>query len=139
MILFATFSFPLMAQQHSEPDLMGLTGIVLTADSLKPIADARVFSRENFMGTFTDAGGRFTLAVVLGDTLLFSSLGYADLEVAVDDRLLSQKMPVRFFLKKDTVQIHEVVIHGFLNYRMFKQKIIDMKPQTRPMVLFHGM
>jgi hypothetical protein len=139
VILFANLPFLVMAQHHHERDLIGLSGVVLTADSLRPVADAKVFSRESFRGTFTDDKGRFTLAVVLGDTLLFSSLGYADTEVAVNDSLLSLRAPVRFFMRADTVQINEVVIHAFLNYRMFKQQIINMKPQTQPLNLFHGM
>ena len=122
----------LMAQQHAEPELIGLTGVLLSSDSLKPIPDAEVYSRENFLGTFTDSTGRFNIAVVLGDTLLFSSLGYSDKMVAVNDSILSQKPPARFFMSLDTVLINEVVIHAFWDYRTFKQMIIDMKPRTHP-------
>ncbi|MBE0650910.1 MAG: carboxypeptidase-like regulatory domain-containing protein [Bacteroidales bacterium] len=121
-----------MGQQHEEPELIGLTGVLLSSDSLKPIPDAEVFSRENILGTFTDSKGRFTIAVVIGDTLLFSSLGYADKMVAINDSILSLRPPARFYMSLDTIRINEVVIRGYWDYRTFKQKIINMKIQTHP-------
>ena len=122
----------LMGQQHEEPELIELTGVLLSSDSLKPIPDAEIYSRENFLGTFTDSTGHFNVAVVLGDTLLFSSLGYSDRMVAINDSILSMKSPARFYMSLDTVLINEVVIHAFWDYRTFKQMIINMKPQTHP-------
>jgi hypothetical protein len=134
LLMLALINLPLlmMGQQHEEPELIGLTGILLSSDSLKPIRDAEVFSRENFLGTFTDSTGRFTIAVVLGDTLLFSSLGYANMMVKVDDSILALKPPARFLMSMDTVLINEVIIHAYWDYRTFKQMIINMKPQTHP-------
>ncbi len=122
----------LMGQQHEEPELVGLTGVLLSSDSLKPIPDAEVYSRENLFGTFTDSTGHFTVAIVLGDTLLFSSLGYSERMVAINDSILTMKSPVPFYMSLDTVLINEVVIHAFWDYRTFKQMIINMKPRTHP-------
>ena len=139
LFLFICTSVPfiLIAQQHQDTDLIGLSGVLLSSDSLKSIPDAEVFSGQNVVGTFTDDKGNFTIAVVLGDTLLFSSLGYGDMEVVVDDSLLSLKPPVRFYMKMDTIKMHEVVIHAHWNYRMFKQKISNMKMQTHPLDWFN--
>ncbi len=132
LLMCANLPLVLLGQQQQEPDIIDLSGVILSSDSLKPISDAEVYSRQNVAGTFTDSKGNFSIAVVLGDTLLFSSLGYGDMEVAVDDRLLSLTPPVRFYMKLDTIQMNEVVIHAHWNYRMFKQKILNMKMQTHP-------
>lgn len=132
LLMCANLPLLLMGQQHEERDIIGLNGVLLTSDSLKPIPDAEVFSRENFLGTFTDSKGNFTLAVVLGDTLLFSSMGYSDKLVVVNDSLLAIKPPVKIFMSLDTLEISEVVIHAFWNYSRFRQKILNMKSRTYP-------
>lgn len=137
VLVCANLPLALLGQQHQEPDLIGISGVLLSSDNLKPIPDAEVYSGENYTGTFTDSKGRFTLAVALGDTLLFSSLGYSDMMVAVDDSLLALKPPIRFLMKMDTIEIQEVVIHALWNYNIFKQRIGDMKMQTHPLNLFN--
>ena len=132
LLICANVPLMMLAQQHQEPDLIEITGVLLSSDSLKPIPDAEVYSKQNVVGTFTDSKGNFSIIVVLGDSLLFSSLGYGDMEVAVDDSLLSLKPPIPFYMKLDTIQMHEVVIRAHWGYRMFKQKILNMKMQTHP-------
>lgn len=137
LLLCANLPLILLGQKQQEPDPIELTGVLLSSDSLHPISDAEVYSRQNLLGTFTDSNGNFTITVVLGDTLLFSSLGYGDMEVGVDEKLLSSKPPVHFYMKPDTIQIQEVVIHAHWDYRTFKQKILNMKMQTHPLNWFN--
>jgi len=138
LLLCANFPIMLLGQQQQKSNPIELTGVLLSSDSLQPIPDAEVYSRQNVLGTFTDSNGNFSIAVVLGDTLLFSSLGYGNMEVAVDDRLLSLKPPIRFYMKLDTIQMQEVIIHAHWNYRIFKQRILDMKMQTHPLNWFNN-
>lgn len=134
LFLFVCANLPLIliGQQHQDTDMIALSGVLLSSDSLKPIQNAEVFSGENTAGVFTDSRGNFTIAVMLGDTLLFSSLGYSDMTVEVNDSLLSLRTPIQFYMPLDTIKMHEVVIHAHWSYRMFKQKIIEMKMQTHP-------
>lgn len=136
MLVCANLPLLMMGQQHGDPDVIALRGVLLSSDSLKPIPDAEVFSRENYMGTFTDSKGNFTLAVVLGDTLLFSSMGYSDKLLAVNDSLLALKPPVRILMSLDTIQISVVVIHAFPTYSQLKQRILKMKSKNLPFDIY---
>lgn len=139
VLMCANLPLLLMGQKHEEPDIIELNGVLLTSDSLKPIPDAEIFSKENFMGTFTDSTGNFSLAVVLGDTLLFSSMGYSDRLVAVNDSILALKSPARFFMSLDTLEISEVVIHAYPSYGQLRQKIGNMKSKTQPFDIFNDL
>lgn len=114
--------------QKSDSLLFDLTGKVVASDSLKPIPDTHLISKFNQWGTISDDRGLFRMMVSRNDSLLISSMGYSSRIVQITDSILKLPQPVLFTLDIDTILIHEVVIHGFWDYRTFKQMIINMKP-----------
>jgi hypothetical protein len=62
------------------------------------------------------------------DSILISSMGYVKRIIHITDSIRNLPQPVVFKLDIDTILIHEVVIHGFWDYRTFKQMVINMKP-----------
>lgn len=114
--------------QQSKYRLVELSGIVLSADSLKSVADAQILSKKNFLGSFSDTLGRFNIIVSSDDSLMFSSLGYVRKIVPITDSILALPQPVIFTMTLDTVLIHEIVIHAFWDYETFKQMVLHMKP-----------
>lgn len=131
---FLIFCLPkaLTAQQDQEKKLIIFSGKVVESDRKKPVPDVQIISKNNLVGTFSRESGDFDLLVTPGDSLLFSRLGYVALCVAVTDSLLSlDRLPI-FYLKTDTIQMHEVIIRGYPNYQMLKLRIAAMKPKDRP-------
>ena len=114
--------------QNKKVELMEISGILLSADSLQAVADAQILSKDNYVGSFGDTLGRFNIVVNPGDSLMFSSLGYQTKVVPVTDSLLSLPQPITFRMVLDTVLIHEIVIHAFWNYETFKFMVTHMKP-----------
>jgi len=114
--------------QNKKAELMEISGILLSADSLQAVADAQILSKDNYVGSFGDTLGRFNIVVNPGDSLMFSSLGYQTKVVPVTDSLLSLPQPITFRMVLDTVLIHEIVIHAFWNYETFKFMVTHMKP-----------
>lgn len=114
--------------QNKKTELIEISGILLGADSLHPVADAQILSKDNYVGSFSDTLGRFNIVVNPGDSLMFSSLGYQAKVVPVTDSLLSLPQPVTFRMALDTVLIHEIVIHAFWSYETFKYMVTHMKP-----------
>ncbi len=125
-LVFATQS-RLQAQTESA-NIVGIYGILMSSDTLQPIPDAQIFSRDNYLGSFSDTSGRFYITVAPNDSIMFSSLGYITKIIPVTDSLLHRKQPITFYMTLDTVLIHEIVIHAFWDYETFKQMIIHMKP-----------
>ena len=114
--------------QKAKPFLFDLTGKVVSSDSLEPIPNVHLISKFNKWGTISNEQGFFRMLVSPNDSLLISSIGYSSRIVHLNDSILKLPQPVLFTLSRDTVLIHEVVIHGFWDYRTFKQMIINMKP-----------
>jgi len=127
LLLVFTAQSRLQAQTESA-NVVGIYGILMSSDTLRPIPDAQIFSRDNYLGSFSDTTGRFYITVSRNDSIMFSSLGYITEIIPVTDSLLHRKQPITFYMTLDTVLIHEIVIHAFWDYETFKQMIIHMKP-----------
>lgn len=131
---FLIFCLPkiLQAQQEKEKELINFSGRVMEAARHKAIPDVQVISRNNLVGSFSEENGFFEVVVTPGDSLLITSIGYASLHIPITDSLLSLDHVPVFYMNADTIQMHEVIIRGYPNYQMLKQRIANMKPQDRP-------
>ncbi len=128
-LLILTFSVQNNLQaQTGNSKIVGIHGILMSSDTAVPVSDAQIFSRNNYLGSFSDTSGRFFITVDRNDSLMFYSLGYITKIVPVTDSLLHLKQPVTFYMNLDTVLIHEVIIHGYWDYETFKQMLIHMTP-----------
>ncbi|HDO06053.1 MAG TPA: hypothetical protein ENG85_00040 [Bacteroidetes bacterium] len=114
--------------QTKNTDDVGILGILMSSDSLHTIPDAQIFSRDNYLGSFSDTNGRFYITVARNDSIMFSSLGYITRIIPITDSILQMKQPITFYMTLDTILIHEIVIHAFWDYETFKQMLIHMKP-----------
>jgi hypothetical protein len=114
--------------QTGKSDIVCIHGVLMSSDTILPVADAQIFSRDNVLGSFSDTCGRFTITVARNDSIMFASVGYITTILAVTDSLLQRPEPDTFYLPLDTVLIHEVIIHGYWDYETFKQMLIHMMP-----------
>jgi hypothetical protein len=128
-LLFLSFSIPKKLQAQTENNqIVGIHGILMSSDTAQPIADAQVFSRNNYLGSFSDSSGRFYITVNRHDSIMFYSLGYLTKIVPITDSMLQLPEPDTFYMSLDTILIHEVIIHAFWDYHTFKQMLIHMMP-----------
>lgn len=100
-----------------------ITGIVINADSKKPIEFANVGISGKNVGTVTDLNGRFKLLVDSkydNDTILFSIIGYKPLLIKTAD--LRKNINNEVFLKERAYEIAEVVIKP----KIFKERTIGV-------------
>ncbi|HVF95737.1 MAG TPA: SusC/RagA family TonB-linked outer membrane protein, partial [Flavisolibacter sp.] len=74
----------------------------------QPVSEVSVVVKETKTGTATDANGRFTINAKVGQTLLFSTVGYANREVII--RSLSD---VSISLTPTASSLNEVVVVGY--------------------------
>ncbi|MEZ7977627.1 MAG: carboxypeptidase-like regulatory domain-containing protein, partial [Flavobacteriales bacterium] len=64
-------------------EVVQVSGLVVTGDSLMPLPFATVFRIRDSRGTMTDARGFFSIPVLEGDTIRFSSTGYIPRDVII--------------------------------------------------------
>lgn len=84
-----------------------ITGRVTDAASLSPLAGVRVGVDGATTATATGADGRFTIQAPGTATLVFSSLGYAEQRVAVENRSV-----INVTLTASAIQLEELVAVG---------------------------
>lgn len=75
----------------------------------------------------SDEYGRFRIPAQLGDTLMFSNVGYQILGWVAEESWFENER-IEFLLAVDTVYLEEVVIGEFPEYTRFKQLIVDTEP-----------
>lgn len=108
-----------------------LSGVVFTSDSLPqfiPYAYARVGARN--MGAVADEEGFFSMAVLGGDTVQFSHLGFQTQKLYVPDSLEKNRYLVQVFLKRDTAMLAEVTLYPWPTPDRFKSYFMNMQTET---------
>lgn len=119
----------LIIAQDSLPDLIVFEGRVLSSDSLLPIQNAHIISKNNHWGSISNDDGKFKMYVSPYDSVLFTSIGFGSKVLYVNDSIMisiDENFPV--FMEKDTIMINEVLIRAFYDYETFKQIVIAMEP-----------
>src|SRR5690606_15116629 len=99
-ILMIIVFIPLMAQQRS------IKGVV--DDGARPIGGVSVRVKGTNIGTSTDQDGRFQIEAEVGQTLVFTIVGYLSME-----RLVTSSGDVDVTLNEDLSDIDEVVVVGY--------------------------
>lgn len=100
--------FTLSSIANEQPDSLLFTGQIFNSDDLKPIEGA-VFSIHNrHFQTGTNASFRFVAAI--GDTVIFSHLGYQNYTLKLTDTLQNNEYLAGVFLSRKTYQLSEVLV-----------------------------
>ena len=115
-ISFATTS---LSAQHTKK-IIQLTGIVISKDSLQPVAFTNILLKGTSRGTISDFSGYFSLVVALGDTLKFSSIGFKTEYYPISDTLTQTSYSLIQTLGRDTVRIEPIHITRWPSYEQFK-------------------
>ncbi len=89
-------------------NLIQVTGTVTDAVQNTPLAGVSANVKGKTVGTTTDENGRYTLRVSGKVTLVFSYVGYTDVEVEV-----SGKNVINVALKTDAANLQDVVVIGY--------------------------
>ncbi len=129
VILFILFFVADRAMaQRPDRNVVILDAVIVSEDSLLPIANSHVISKFNRVGTISDDKGRFKMYIDPADSLLITSIGFSPRILYITDSIRSLDSIVQITLAKDTIMINEVVIRAFFDYEVFKQMVIEMQP-----------
>ena len=101
-VLFLTVSYWATAQNIT------VTGTVKDSSTGEPVPYAAVLIKGTLTGEMTDLDGLYSISVPADGVLVFSSVGYKDLEVPVDSKTVHDVM-----LESDTQMIEETIVVAF--------------------------
>ena len=121
MGLFAssqTDSLPLQVVQVS--------GLVVTGDSLSPLPYCTVFRSRDRRGTMTDARGFFSLPALTGDTLEFSSVGYVSQQAVIPAGGELARVNLVQPMGRDTVTMNDAFVYPWPSRERFRQDFLAL-------------
>ncbi len=111
-------------------------GVLKDSVSNELLIGAHVLNISSDKLTVTNEEGAFRIPVQVGDTLVFSNVGYQTLGWVAKESWFNQEH-VQFKLPTDTTYLDEVVVHDLPEYNRFKQLIVESRPEDTSF-WYHG-
>jgi hypothetical protein len=101
---------------------------LLTSDSLLPMPNVHIISKQMRQGTISNQEGFFKIWSLPNDSLLFTSVGFERKVLHLTDSIMQRGDSAVILLNKDTVNFQEVVVRSFYDWPTFKYLFVNMKP-----------
>jgi hypothetical protein len=119
ILLISSKSF---AQGYPPKDsVIQLYGVIMTADSLRGIPAASVIVVGKGRGTISNGHGVFSIAVLKGDKISFSSVGFKDKEITIPSNLPDNQYSVIQLMVNDTVYLPATIIKSKPSREQFER------------------
>lgn len=122
--LFIFFAFPVMvkAQFESYQDsVVQLYGVVMSADSLQGLPAVSIVVKGRNQGTMSNDQGVFSIVVLKGDQIEFSSVGYKPKLVTIPKNLDGNQQSMIQLLVQDTVYLAATIIKKYPTREEFER------------------
>ncbi len=102
-----------------------LFGIVMTADSLRGIPSASVVVVGKGRGTITNSDGVFSIAVLKGDKITFSSVGFKNKTIDIPKNLVDNQYSVIQLLVSDTAFLPATILKPRPTREQFERDFVN--------------
>lgn len=129
-ILILTFIMPVAAKAQFEnfkDSVVQLFGVVMTADSLKGIPAVSIVVKGQNRGTITNDVGVFSIVVLKGDEVEFSSIGYKSQLVGIPKDLQGNQHSIIQLMVNDTVFLPATIIKPRISKEQFDRDFVNTK------------
>ena len=103
-----------------------VSGLVVTGDSLSPLPYCTVFRSRDRRGTMTDARGFFSLPALTGDTLKFSSVGYVSQQAVIPEGGELARVNLVQPMGRDTVTMNDAFVYPWPSRERFRQDFLAL-------------
>lgn len=116
------------AQFESFKDsVVQLYGIVMTADSLKGLESVSVVVKGQNRGTITNERGVFSIVVLKGDVIEFTSIGFKPKVITIPTNLVGNQHSVIQLMVNDTVYLAATIIRSRPSREQFERDFVNTK------------
>lgn len=124
----AALVFPVAAKAQFETfkdSVVQLYGIVMTADSLKGLESVSVVIKGQNRGTVTNTKGIFSIVVLKGDEVEFTSIGYKPKTISIPKDLEGNQHSVIQLMINDTVYLAATIIKARPTRAQFERDFVN--------------
>jgi len=122
--LIAGFSFKAAAQSQRD-SVVQLYGVVMTADSLRGIPSVSVIVENKGRGTITNETGVFSIPVLKGDLIRFSSIGFKDQLISIPRDIIGNQYSVIQLLVTDTNYLPATILKPRPSRAQFERDFVN--------------
>ena len=125
-LIFILSAFCLNAQVNTRADsVVQLYGVVMTADSLQALQSVTVMVKGQNRGTITNDQGVFSIAVLKGDVIEFTSVGFKPKSVIVPTNIEGNQYSVIQLMVTDTIYLAATIIKARPSKEQFERDFIN--------------
>ena len=103
-----------------------VSGLVVTGDSLSPLPYCTVYRARDRRGTMTDVRGFFSLPALEGDTLEFSSVGYMTQQAVIPSGSEMGRVNLVQPMGRDTVNMADAFVYPWPSKERFKKEFLAL-------------
>jgi CarboxypepD_reg-like domain len=115
-----------LAQDNPYRDsVVQFNGVVMTADSLRGIASASIIVEGKGRGTITSQDGVFSIAVLKGDKITFSCIGFKNFSLKIPENLTSNQYTWIQLLVTDTVYLPATILKPRPSKEQFERDFVN--------------
>ena len=128
--LFLLFLFPVVAKAQFETykdSVVQLYGVVMSADSLKALPSVSIMVKGRNQGTISSEQGVFSIPVLRGDQLEFTSVGYKPKLVTIPKNLEGNQQSLIQLMVEDTVYLPATIIKKRPTREEFERDFVTTK------------
>ncbi|HPH85781.1 MAG TPA: carboxypeptidase-like regulatory domain-containing protein [Ferruginibacter sp.] len=128
--ILLSFFTPVAAKAQFESfkdSVVQLYGVVMTADSLKGIPAVSVVIKGQNRGTITNDRGIFSIVVLKGDQVEFSSIGYKSKLIDIPKDLKGNDHSIIQLMVNDTVFLPATIIKPRVSREQFERDFVNTK------------
>lgn len=116
------------AQFESFKDsVVQLFGVVMTADSLKGLPAVSVVIKGQNRGTISNDRGVFSIVVLKGDKIEFTSVGYKPMLVSIPQNLEGNQHSIIQLMVADTIYLPATIIKPRPSRQQFERDFVNTK------------
>ena len=118
------------AQTETDANIVQITGITLTADSLVTVPGTTVTVKNKYRGVISSDRGVFSIVCVKGDTLEFTAIGFRAKNYVVPQHIQGQYFSMIQLMVQDTFYLPETIVRALpsrdqFNYAFRHWRIAD--------------
>jgi len=124
LALFTTRSFAQTANTKADSVVM-LYGVVMTSDSLQAIPAASVIVENSGRGTLTNEQGVFSIVVLKGNKIRFSSVGFKDKVIDIPQTLPGNQYSVIQLMVNDTAYLPATILRARPTGAQFERDFVN--------------
>jgi len=111
--------------ENFKDSVVQLYGVVMTADSLKGVPAVSIVLKGQNRGTISNDAGVFSIVVLKGDKIEFSSIGFKPKTIIIPNDLVGNQYSLVQLMVMDTVYLPATIIKQRLSRQQFERDFVN--------------